>query len=73
MTNAVITKTLEKINNEPKEYSLGFRRYICLPQRVKRNIFIACCCIKGEDNINSMKQFLNDLTEQEFINWMKLA
>ena len=73
MTTAVITKTLEKISNEPKEYSLGFRRWVCLPKRVKRDIYINCCFLRGENNIDSMKKFLNDLTEQEFINWMKLA
>ena len=39
MTTTVITKTLEKISNEPKEYSLGVRRWVCLPKRVKRDIY----------------------------------
>ena len=29
--------------------------------------------MKGENNDNSMKEFLNNLTEQEYINWLKLA
>jgi hypothetical protein len=72
MTSATITKTLAKVNNQNSEYSLGFRRLTALPLRVRRNINLACV-LKGENNDNSMKSFLNELTEQEFINWLKLA
>ena len=72
MTKATITKTLETVNSQPTEYSLGFRRLTSLPVRVRRNINLACV-LKGENNDNSMKEFLNTLTEQEFINWLKLA
>jgi hypothetical protein len=72
MTTATITKTLAKINAQPLNYSLGFRRLTVLPLRVRRNIILACV-LKGESNQNSMKEFLNNLTEQEFINWLKVA
>lgn len=72
MTSAVITKTLEKVSAQPSEYSLGFRRLTVLPVRVRRNVNLACI-LKGESNDNSMKDFLNSLTEQEFINWLKVA
>ena len=67
-----ITKTLNKVNAQPAEYSLGFKRLTVLPVRVRKNINLACV-LKGESNDNSMKDFLNTLTEQEFINWLKLA
>lgn len=72
MKTAEITKTINKVNAQPVEYSLGFRRLTVLPVRVRRNINLACV-LKGESNDNSMKEFLNTLTEQEFINWLKLA
>ena len=70
MTTATITKTLAKVNNQPIEYSLGFRRLSVLPLRVRKKINMACI-LKGESNDNSMKEFLNELTEKEFINWLK--
>ena len=72
MTTAEITKTVNKVNAQSVEYSLGFRRLTVLPVRVRRNINLACV-LKGESNDNSMKEFLNTLSEQEFINWLKLA
>lgn len=72
MKQATITKTLKKVNDQPKEYSLGFRRLTVLPKRVRANINMACI-LRGESNDNSMKDFLNGLTEQEYINWLKLA
>lgn len=70
MTTATITKTLIRFNNQPLEYSLGFKRLTSLPTRVRRDINLACV-LKGESNTNSMKEFLNNLTESEFINWLK--
>ena len=72
MNAAQITKTVNKVNSESKEYSIGFRRLISLPVRVSKNIILACV-LNGENDTNSMKEFLNTLTEQEFINWLKLA
>lgn len=72
MTTLTITKTLAKVNAQPSNYSLGFRRITVLPLRVRRNINLACV-LKGESNQNLIKEFLNNLTEQEFINWLKVA
>jgi hypothetical protein len=72
MTTLNITKTLSKVKNQPCEYSLGFRRLTALPLRIRKNINLACI-LKGESNDNSMKDFLNNLTEQEFINWLKIS
>jgi len=72
MTTAIITKTLKKIEELPSEYSLGFKRLTVLPSRVRKNIGLACV-LRGESNDLSMKEFLNDLTENEYINFLKLA
>lgn len=72
MKSAEITKTVKRVNTQPIEYSLGFRRLTVLPARVRKNINLSCV-LKGENNDNSMKLFLNKLTEQEFINWLKIA
>ena len=72
MTTATITKTLAKVNAQPSEYSLGFRRLSVLPLRVRQNIILACV-LRGENDTDSMKEFLNDLSEQEFINWLKFV
>jgi hypothetical protein len=72
MTSATITKTLAKLTAQPLEYSLGFRRISVLPQRVRGNINLACI-LRGENNDLSMWEFLGNLTEQEYINWLRLA
>jgi hypothetical protein len=72
MTSATITKILDKVNTQPSDYSLGFRRLTSLPLRVRKNINLACI-LKGESNYNSMKDYLNNLNENEFINWLKVA
>ena len=72
MTTATITKTLNKLASQLKEYSLGFRRYSSLSKRVISNIILSCV-LKGENNTESMKKHLNELTDVEFINFLKLA
>lgn len=72
METQVITKVLNKVNNQPVEYSLGFKRLSSLPVRVRRNVNLACI-LKGESNDNSMKDHFNKMTENEFITWMKNA
>jgi len=67
-----IAKVLKKAGSQPNEYSIGFKRLACLPQRVRADINLACV-MKGESNTNSVKEFLNNLTEIEFANWLKLA
>jgi len=73
MNKTTITKTLNKIeslNNDKQNYSLGFCRLFSLPTRVRRNFDLAAY-LNGESHENQ-KTFLSELTEQEFINWMKL-
>ena len=71
MTTATITKTIAKVKAQPSEYSLGFRRLTVLPKRVRNNIALACV-LQGYSNDNTMKVFLNNLTNQEYINWLSL-
>jgi len=76
MNGSTITKTLSKVNNESKEYSLGFRRLVSLPSRVKKHFDLAANLETnwdGKKALENQKTFLENLTEQEFINWLKLA
>ena len=80
MTTATITKTLKQVNKTIElsktdnfyKASLGFHRMQALPIRVRKNIALSCI-MKGENNTNSMIEFLNNLNQQEFINWLILA
>lgn len=72
MTASTITKTLDKVNSRSSKYSLGFRRLTSLPKRVRRDINLACV-LRGESNDSSMIEYFNNLTEQEYVNWLKIA
>jgi hypothetical protein len=76
MNAATITKTIAKVNDDSKEYSLGFRRLCALPKRV-RTVFNLAANLKadwdGKKALENQKSFLESLTEQEFINWLRLA
>lgn len=74
MNAASITKTLAKLNTESSEYSLGFKRLISLPQRVRAKYALSAnidCNWDGLKAHNMQVSFLGELTEKEFINWMK--
>lgn len=76
MTTATITKTLKKVEAESKEYSLGFRRLTVLPVRVRRGFDLAANLETNWDGrkaLENQKAFLGGLTEQEYINWLRLA
>ena len=76
MNATTIRKTLKKVESESKEYSLGFRRLISLPVRVKRAFDLAANLDTnwdGKKALDNQKTFLGGLTEQEFISWLKLA
>jgi hypothetical protein len=72
MTTATITKTIAKVNAQPAEYSIGFKRFTSLPANVHQKMALACV-LRGESNKESMKALFNGMTDQEFINWMKFA
>jgi hypothetical protein len=76
MTIATITKTLKKVEVQQKEYSLGFRRLTVLPARVRKSFDLAANLKTnwdGKKALDNQKSFLGGLTEQEYINWLKLA
>ena len=76
MEAAIITKTLKNVNAQPNEYSLGFKRLMALPSRVRLSFGVAANLQtnwNGKKALENQKSFLEGLTEQEFINWMRLA
>ncbi len=76
MTTATITKTVKKSESQSQKHSLGYRRLIALPVRVRRafdlsaNLESNWNAVKAHEN---QKTFLGGLTEQEFINWLRIA
>ena len=76
MKTATITKTLKNVNAQPNEYSLGFKRLMALPSRVRLAFGVAANLETkwdGKKALENQKSFLEGLTEEEFINWMRLA
>ena len=71
MRTAEITKTLQKLNAQPKEHSLGFNRWTVLPLRVRRNVILDCAL--RNQTLVSMSDYLNTLTEDQYITWLQLA
>lgn len=70
MTNAAIAKTINKVSQQDKSYSLGFRRRTSVPQRVMNKLILATA-VNGENNFEWINEKLENMTEQEFINWLK--
>jgi len=76
MTTATITKTLKKVEKQSNDYSLGFRRLLSLPIRVRRAFDLAANIETNWDGskaLNNQKTFLENLTIQEYVNWLRLA
>jgi len=84
MTQAVITKALNQLmnnielgkTNSAYDWSLGYHRLSVLPCRVKRNYDLAANLQTnwdGKKAFDNQIDFLGGLTDQEFINWMRLA
>jgi len=75
MKTAIITKTLKKIQTQPSEYSLGFKRLVVLPVRVRRQFDLASNLNTNWDAkkaFDNQIDFLENLTNDEYINWLKL-
>ena len=74
MTNAAITKTLKKLQEESEQYSLGFRRLHVLPKRVRRAFDLSANLETGWDSAKAhqrQKDFLGGMTDLEYIDWLK--
>jgi len=72
MTTSTITKVIKKVKQLPNTYSLGFRRLTSLPLRVRKNINITCI-LKGEQSDRSFQDYLNNLSDDAFIDFLKTA
>ena len=70
MINSLITKTLKRLEEQPKEYSLGSKRFYALPKKVRKQINLYRL-IRRESNNDSIKELFNNMTEKEYINWLK--
>ncbi len=70
MNASTITKVLNKSKENEIIYTLGFRRLLALPVLVRKNVSLGCI-LRGEHNQESIKSIFNNMTEQEFINWLK--
>lgn len=72
MNAATITKTIKKVraNNEP--YSIGFKRYIALPPRVRQNLHTCHLLETGSSDAHDrIVKFFGDMTDAEYVAWMK--
>ena len=74
MNNATITKTLKKVEEANKNYSLGFSRWSSLPAKVRRNLDLSIYLKNGniKDMHKEKTEMFECMTEQKFINWMKV-
>lgn len=74
MTQATITKTLANPELKDTKLSLGFRRYSVLPTRVRHAIGVAYLLAhKSIDHLESTKAFFEAMSEEEYVNYLKLA
>jgi len=76
MTTATITKTIEKVKNQDAKFSLGFKRLVSLPARVRKSFALASNIETNWDGRkahDNQVSFLESLNDSEFINWLKTA
>lgn len=76
MKSSVITKVLKKVNSNSEKYSLGFKRLMALPLRVRKSFDLAANLQTnwdGKTALDNQIKFLNDLSDGDFINWLKTA
>lgn len=74
MVQAAITKVLKKIENEKEDYSIEFKRWFHLPSRVKKNIGMAWLVETGNlDYYKPALKMFKEMTDKEYINYLKLA
>lgn len=73
MENSVITKVLSNPILNDESMTLGYRRYSVLPQRVVRNLGIAHVEKTGKlDFVDHIKNAFQNMTDQEFKNYLRL-
>ncbi|AUR92004.1 hypothetical protein NVP1168O_42 [Vibrio phage 1.168.O._10N.261.52.A10] len=74
MNKATVTKAFNKSVGYTKteSWSLGFCRMTALPVRTMKAWSLACLLdgVEIHDITKNLKEMLNDMTEQEFKNWL---
>lgn len=74
MTNSVITTILKKPDFFDLNMSLGFRRFIILPSRVRNNLMLAHYLeTKSTDCHNRIVSFFQAMTIEEYHTYLKSA
>ena len=78
MKTAIITKTLSKLNSNLEDthgvLTLGAKRFFVLPTRVRRALDLAIYLNTGSTNTFKIKiDFFEEMTNEEYINYLKLA
>ena len=71
MNVATYTKIVKSENYNDLSMSLGFRRYFCLPSKVKMNIKVKYLIDTGSSNSHDfVVNFFAEMTEQEYKNYI---
>ncbi len=78
MTKAAVTKAINKLNSNLEDThgkcSLGAKRFFCLPVRVARALDLAIYLeTKNTDTWSKKIIFLEEMTETEYINYLKIS
>ena len=72
MEEVTVKRILAEVTECKENYSLGFRRYIYLPSKVRDLMFKAHYLLNGgADSMAAIKTFLGGLSEQEYKLWLK--
>lgn len=71
MNTEMVEQVLQDVTNCAEEYSLGFRRYIYLPDDVRHNMNVAQLLLEGKANAHvAIKAFLATLSDGEYKQWL---
>lgn len=72
MNKSNITKTINKVNSSNPKYSKGFNRLMALPAKARKAFNLAVVLDGNHVNevLNVQKSTLENLTDDEFINWL---
>ena len=72
MNAATITKTINKVRANDQPQSIGFKRYIALPQQIRQNLHTCHLLETGSSNAHDrIVKFFGEMTDEEYVAWMK--
>lgn len=68
MNAAIYTKIAKSETYNNADYSIGFRRYVCLPNHVKVNLLVAAALKEkeGSTEYECVISFFQNMTEKEY-------